>query len=99
MNDKEAVEALVAHRIRFMDDFGWDKSTSEALDIAIASLATESKPVVKGKWIPDKYDPEFKLWCSACNWTAEYPYNFCPNCGADMREEKQDEDDRSNNKN
>lgn len=25
--------------------------------------------------------------------------NFCPNCGAEMKEEKQDENDRSNNKN
>ncbi len=46
MNDKEAVKVLIAHRIRFADDFGWDKSTIEALDIAIASLATELKSAV-----------------------------------------------------
>lgn len=55
------------------------------------SSPVDAKPVVRGEWIPDKHDPEFKLWCSACNWTGVYPYNFCPNCGADMRKEKDDE--------
>lgn len=46
--------------------------------------AVDTKPVTRGEWISDKYDPAFKLWCSVCNWTAVYPYNFCPNCGAEM---------------
>lgn len=61
----------------------------DGIKVVLYMLSTETpadvKPVVKGEWIPDKYDPEFKLWCSVCDWTAEYPYNFCPNCGAEMR--------------
>lgn len=96
MSDKEAVKALIAHRIRFMDDFGWDKSTIEALDIAIASLSTESKPVVKGEWIIKKgvlHSLEIDGICSKCGYTASFYYmhNFCPNCGADMRKEAKDE--------
>lgn len=88
MSDKEAVELLIAHRIRFMDDFGWDKSTVEALDIAIASLATESKPVARAKW---KFDVPHRfydiVYCSACGEASGIMTNFCPNCGAAMNEE------------
>ena len=31
------------------------------------------------------YGPLFK--CKSCNWTMIGESNFCPNCGADMREE------------
>ena len=45
----------------------------------------------KGKWIDD-------CSCSICHWIHEDDkgfalltnYNFCPNCGADMRKEKED---------
>lgn len=50
-----------------------------------------------GRWVPshsEGYNPEYDLWfeweCSEChnnfaNDEDEIPYNFCPNCGADMR--------------
>lgn len=39
----------------------------------------------KGKWIEIKYTFHHK--CSNCGWinNADSGYNFCPNCGADMR--------------
>ena len=54
----------------------------------------------KGKWIHDGYDfPHGNDWihCSICgkkgtNVPADLT-NFCPNCGADMREEELDETD------
>lgn len=49
MNNKEAVDALMAHRVRFADDFGWDKHTIEALDFAIASLINESSMREEGE--------------------------------------------------
>ena len=53
---------------------------------------------VKGKWINDGYDfPHGNDWihCSVCgkrgiNVPADLT-NFCPNCGADMREENNKE--------
>lgn len=104
MSDKEAAKVLIAHRIRFMDDFGWDKTTLEALDIAIASLATESKLVVKGEWneierggLFIKYalfrcthcGNIFKVYEDTLN-AGRGDKNFCPNCGADMRKETND---------
>lgn len=50
----------------------------------------------KGKWLPDNTTYE-KFWyfvCSECKRATQIPhymggflYNFCPNCGADMRGE------------
>ncbi len=59
----------------------------------------------KGRWIPlhsegynPEYDPLFEFKCSEChnnfaNDEDEIPYNFCPNCGADMRGGEKDEFD------
>ena len=46
------------------------------------------RPVVRGKWTRIDYEPhghDYK--CSACGWKNDMPTHFCPNCGADMREE------------
>ena len=65
--------------------------------------AADVRPVVRGKWLPDydyaEYDfdgctplPEPKKFqdgwqCSLCGGYMPSETNFCPNCGADMREE------------
>ena len=54
----------------------------EALDLAIKAL--EERP--HGKWIIE-HD---WVHCFPCGHEQNYPSNFCPNCGADMR--KGDED-------
>lgn len=51
------------------------------------------RPVVRGKWVLE-YEPNGKPYCfhcSVCNGDFHYigittKYDFCPNCGADMRE-------------
>ena len=54
--------------------------------------AADVRPVVRGKWV--KYAPHNSdmMTCSECEkyWLLDgdqYDYHFCPNCGADMREE------------
>ena len=42
---------------------------------------------VRGKWIPQGWNDTY-CKCSRCDAvyvSAEIPYNYCPNCGADMR--------------
>ena len=53
------------------------------------------KPVVRGKWIKDDYPVKIPgavyptHRCSACgDWNYNAIDNFCPHCGADMREDK-----------
>ena len=43
----------------------------------------------KGKWISRKNELKNKDWwtCSECQGRFDYEWKFCPNCGADMREE------------
>lgn len=49
---------------------------------------------VKGKWRPygdyDDTDFVYVYTCSICGETGIPAFNFCPNCGADMREEEKD---------
>lgn len=59
--------------------------------------AADVRPVVHGHYIGE-YDgyadgnPVYDMWyCSECgcffeDWDEKPTYNFCPNCGADMRE-------------
>lgn len=66
--------------------------------------AADVRPVVHGKWVHgDEVSRDYigdalvginyNWWaCSCCNWKVEYYqplYNYCPNCGADMREERE----------
>jgi len=49
------------------------------------------KPVIRGKWINTYIQGIHHYRCTNCGeyieaiWTANFDYNFCPNCGADMR--------------
>lgn len=59
--------------------------------------AADVRPVVRGHYVGE-YDgyadgnPVYDMWyCSECgccfeDWDEKPTYNFCPNCGADMRE-------------
>jgi hypothetical protein len=60
--------------------------------------AANVRPVVRGRWNRTDAYPH-RLYCSVCYKTYlkndellerwEFPLNFCPNCGADNREELQ----------
>lgn len=66
--------------------------------------AADVRPVVRGKWVKADYEeddwpfPEDMFYlCSNCTtrhgFVGEQP-NFCPNCGADMRGEQDEEENR-----
>lgn len=63
---------------------------SDAIDVAIKALEQEPR---KGHWIETSLTEvsggDFKrgFKCSHCNYViVTNDFNFCPNCGADMRE-------------
>lgn len=68
------------------------------IDDFIVSIPTaDVRPVVRGHWITEeeaeaKGDYSLRDACSVCgrcDWdcTESASFNYCPNCGADMREE------------
>lgn len=74
-----------------------DKRYKFAIDKLREFLAENVKPVRRGRWVMDDYTHRYR--CSMCN--AYQPYdtidadiidywdcNFCPICGADMRNEE-----------
>lgn len=57
-------------------------------DFIMALPPADVRPVVRGRWID--YDDDYgALCCSVCEKDApeDTQWNFCPNCGADMRKE------------
>ena len=59
----------------------------EAKRIAIEALQQPERKT--GKWLPDKHDMAGYGYfdCSECGANFYDVYDFCPNCGADMREQ------------
>ena len=61
---------------------------SKADTIAAEKKAADVRPVVRGRWIEKPYLLGTTNVCSVCLENYGMPhgkYNFCPNCGADMR--------------
>lgn len=58
-----------------------------AVSIVQIHNAPTIEPRKKGKWITKSTNGEMFDCCSACGYVEwDVPKNFCPNCGADMRE-------------
>lgn len=63
-------------------------STGTILRSIDSAPTIDAVPVVRGKWGTDRFKME-RMICSECGVVLEWSKinNFCPNCGADMREE------------
>ena len=61
--------------------------------MAVAHAPTiDAVSVVRGEWIRNDLDGTFKVWdCSECGIHMEARWNYCPNCGAKMDGEREDE--------
>lgn len=99
--DREAVLSAIKDYAYdcFVKDLGRKEAAAEEIGNLISKLPTSDvRPVVSGEWIGD-YDgyadgfPVYDMWsCSHCGkqfdeWDERPTWSFCPNCGADMREE------------
>ena len=89
--EREAVNALIKAECS-------PKVAAYLIDAVAAIPAADVRPVVKAEWYgeADGYaDGElvYDMWsCPICGkrfeeWEEKPDWNFCPNCGADMREE------------
>lgn len=93
---EKAIE-IICGQCAFKDacDAGVEPRCSYYIRISQSSAA-DVRPVVRGHYIGE-YDgyadgnPVYDMWyCSECgccfeDWDEKPTYNFCPNCGADMR--------------
>lgn len=62
----------------------YGKSLRIMLEALAEEHAADVRPVVRGKWIRNGWS----LRCSECGHDMPFSVrNFCPSCGADMREE------------
>ena len=56
---------------------------------------TEVKPIEYGEWehIVKGFMEFGEIRCSKCGWKNDFikKFNFCPNCGSDMRKESEEE--------
>ena len=75
---------------------GWNNDAHDCAENIRQIPAADVRPVVRGNWIQDC---DYHFRCSACGdrWTVSngHPldvtngWNFCTNCGADMRGERE----------
>lgn len=64
-----------------IDGTGFDIYTCEVFELIDEVPTADVVEVVHGKWI----DKGHYRYCSVCNYNNPHIYNYCPNCGADMR--------------
>jgi hypothetical protein len=90
---EDALKLIVIHNGDSCNDCEYkntDKACSDCLYSVVNKIpAADVRENVRGKWIP--YNPIYSdvLCCSECEYMpaeAEF-FNYCPNCGADMRGE------------
>lgn len=87
MTREEAIECLNFQNEKI---FG---GQSEALKMAVSALSADVRPNIHATWekvSADKYiqSGNYRYRCSMCGELTIGEPNFCPTCGADMREPK-----------
>lgn len=75
-------------------DFSSSDSSTElciTCNRALRQLGTYVAPVKRGEWVDyDEDNPlplEWRYRCSLCGCPQDYAHNYCPNCGARMKED------------
>ena len=84
MTNKEAQNEIVRNK----GVFKYDPTMTEALELAIKAL--EERPT--SEWIMNKTSPRGRNYtCKHCKKISRNKFEYCPKCGARMREAKENE--------
>ena len=84
--EKAALMGLIESEARrWGDDYDWWQCLADIEDFPSADV----RPVVRGKWEHHNWGFDYDR-CSVCGYEHRWPgpFYFCPNCGADMREDQ-----------
>lgn len=82
MDNKEAIKYLIPPIATSTESSAEYLKQKEAYDLAIKAL--EKRP--QGEWKETDFPESALCECSVCGFDlGAYSFNFCPNCGADMR--------------
>ena len=85
--ERQIVKAIDRH---MQDGNGFDILDEDITVILEGIKAADVRENVRGEWVKGGEQPYFRkhfdiVVCSKCNKRGEHRWNFCPNCGADMR--------------
>lgn len=90
MAEKEYIERTAANEALRECVRAYPDSFYNGIEVARSAIiklpAADVRPVVRGTWI-DEPIKGIRYHCSVCQGRFDYTWHFCPNCGADMREE------------
>lgn len=95
---EKLTEAFKIWQNTLIETYGKNDEYVRCLDSVLLGIdnspAADVRPVVRGRWIEKEKDGVWWYACSACGehipngrWGQKWHSTFCPNCGADMREE------------
>jgi len=68
-----------------IDGDSWCQGELFIIDV-LKAPAADVRPVVRGKWLDTETAGIKETVCSVCFHTGWHHLNYCPNCGADMRD-------------
>ena len=84
--EREAAEDVIADIINNPIEDGF-RDSIEILSRIHMLPTSDVRPVVRGRWVDNGIPESILSGCSVCGYTCgSSSMNFCPNCGADMRE-------------
>lgn len=95
-SDCDRRKGMKRGKLRFVYDIGEAPYRSCGIDDMLGDIeeypAADVKPVVRGEWEEIDYEGVGFLHyeCPFCGEHSFYKPNYCPNCGADMRGENDD---------
>ena len=94
MNKDKMLDELSVLQERFANGMGWrdgeyEEALNEAIELINKMSSADVVEVKHGKWKAIKTKFGFCFYCDQCGMLSYWVANFCPHCGADMRERKE----------
>lgn len=77
-----------------IDGTGFDIYTHEVFELIDEVPTADVRENVRGEWkVCDAKPPTWWYECSVCGKAGNVEYNYCPNCGSEMRKGEDNGDD------